>query len=60
MMAAVPAFASVCPADNVAQNPAIFQWTYHPVSADNPEPYYSGQICDAGTLNCSNSSVVSF
>lgn len=51
-MAAVPAFASVCPADNVAQNPAIFQWTYHPVSADNPEPYYSGELeMDAATFN---------
>ncbi len=49
-----PAWATVCPANNVADDPAIFQWTYHPVSATNPEAYYSGELeMGAETFNIS-------
>lgn len=33
---------SQCPTSNVIENPQEFQWTYHPVTANNPEPYFSG------------------
>ena len=42
----IPAFAanaSHCPANEIC-NPADFNWTYHPVTALNPEPYYSGTL----------------
>jgi suppressor of ftsI len=35
---------TACPMSNVIQDPVDFVWTYHPVSADNPEPYYSGVL----------------
>jgi len=37
-------FGSQCPGTNMAVNPALFQWTHHPVSAENPEEYYSGTM----------------
>ena len=36
--------ASPCPGTNVIENPEPFVWTYHPVSANNPEAYYSGTL----------------
>jgi FtsP/CotA-like multicopper oxidase with cupredoxin domain len=36
------AMASPCPGANVVTDPEEFQWTYHPATANNPEPYYSG------------------
>ncbi|WP_428267771.1 multicopper oxidase family protein [Haliangium sp.] len=33
---------SACPATDVIADPPQFQWTFHPVTANNPEPYYSG------------------
>jgi FtsP/CotA-like multicopper oxidase with cupredoxin domain len=51
-LGAAPTWASTCPIDNVATNPRIFQWEYHPVTATNPEPYYSGELeMDAATFN---------
>lgn len=41
---ATSALASPCPQTNVVQNPPIFQWTHHPVSASNPEAYFSGTL----------------
>jgi FtsP/CotA-like multicopper oxidase with cupredoxin domain len=35
---------TACPATNVIGEPPQFQWTYHPASADNPQPYYSGTL----------------
>ena len=35
---------TVCPSTNVVQDPAELQWTYHPVTANNPEAYYSGTL----------------
>lgn len=40
-------FYGQCPNDNLVQDPEEFIWTYHPVSANNPEPYYSG-VMEAG------------
>ena len=31
-----------CPTTNLVENPGQFQWTFHPASATNSEPYYSG------------------
>ena len=31
-----------CPGTNLVENPEEFQWTYHPVTTNNPEAYYSG------------------
>ena len=39
--ASLSAFAQ-CPTTNVVENPQEFQWTHHPVSANNPQAYYSG------------------
>ena len=36
--------ASQCPANNVVTDPVLFQWTHHPVSANNPQEYYSGTL----------------
>ncbi|MFY8275409.1 multicopper oxidase domain-containing protein [Pseudoalteromonas sp. SSDWG2] len=36
--------ASQCPASNVVLDPPVFEWTHHPVSAANPEEYYSGTL----------------
>lgn len=36
--------ASQCPSTNVVTDPVMFQWTYHPVTADNAEEYYSGTL----------------
>ena len=36
--------ASQCPSTNVVTDPDQFQWAHHPVSADNPEAYYSGTL----------------
>jgi FtsP/CotA-like multicopper oxidase with cupredoxin domain len=35
---------TACPATNVIADPPQFQWTFHPVTANNPEPYYSGTM----------------
>jgi FtsP/CotA-like multicopper oxidase with cupredoxin domain len=35
---------SACPATNVIAEPPQFVWTFHPVSAGNPEAYYSGVL----------------
>jgi FtsP/CotA-like multicopper oxidase with cupredoxin domain len=35
---------TACPSTNVIDEPPQFAWTYHPASADNPEPYYSGVL----------------
>ena len=35
---------TACPSTNVISDPSEFQWTYHPASANNPEPYYSGTM----------------
>ncbi|HWO21409.1 MAG TPA: multicopper oxidase family protein [Kofleriaceae bacterium] len=35
---------TVCPTTNVIGEPPQLQWTYHPVSAGNPQPYYSGTL----------------
>jgi FtsP/CotA-like multicopper oxidase with cupredoxin domain len=35
---------TACPSTNVVEDPPMFQWTYHPLSANNPEPYYSGTL----------------
>lgn len=42
----IPAFAANanhCPANEIC-DPADFNWTYHPVTANNLEPYYSGTL----------------
>ena len=36
--------ATSCPSTNVVTDPPQFQWTHHPVSADNPNEYYSGTL----------------
>lgn len=43
-----------CPT-NLVEDPQQFQWTFHPVSATNPEPYYSG-VMEVGetTLTMNN------
>ncbi|HEX6198823.1 MAG TPA: multicopper oxidase domain-containing protein, partial [Thermoanaerobaculia bacterium] len=41
---ATSAWASPCPTTNVVADPPIFQWTHHPVSANNPEAYFSGTL----------------
>ena len=41
---AATSFATQCPTSNVINDPELFQWTYHPVSANNPEAYYSGTL----------------
>lgn len=33
---------SQCTGINSVQDPALFSWTYHPVTANNPVAYYSG------------------
>ena len=33
-----------CTGPNIIEDPEDFQWTYHPVSANNPEAYYSGTM----------------
>jgi|GEM_PF-939126 FtsP/CotA-like multicopper oxidase with cupredoxin domain len=33
-----------CNSSNPISNPEAFNWTYHPVSDNNPEAYYSGTI----------------
>ena len=38
------ASATSCPTSNVIEDPADFSWTYHPVTAGNPEAYYSGTL----------------
>jgi len=38
------AWASPCPSTNVVADPVDFQWTFHPVTTNNPEPYYSGVL----------------
>jgi FtsP/CotA-like multicopper oxidase with cupredoxin domain len=43
-VAADQAHASQCPSTNVVTDPVMFQWTHHPVSANNPEEYYSGTL----------------
>lgn len=35
---------TACPATNVITDPPQFQWTFHPATANNPEPYYSGTM----------------
>ena len=35
--------AGTCPVDPIT-NPEVFEWEYHPATADNPEPYYSGTL----------------
>lgn len=35
---------TVCPSTNVIVDPPQFVWTYHPVSATNPTPYYDGTL----------------
>lgn len=35
---------TACPSTNVIQDPPQLQWTYHPASAANPQPYYSGTL----------------
>lgn len=37
-------FSQSCPTTNLVQDPPQFQWTYHPVSVDNPEAHYSGTM----------------
>ena len=42
----IPAFAanaSHCPANEIC-DPADFNWTYHPVTSNNPEEYWSGTL----------------
>lgn len=39
-----------CSGGNLITDPVEFQWTYHPVSANNPEAYYSG-IMEVGEAN---------
>ncbi|MDH3403538.1 MAG: MopE-related protein [Acidobacteriota bacterium] len=38
------ALGSPCPGSNVIADPPTFQWTFHPVTGNNPEPYYSGTL----------------
>jgi len=33
---------TACPMSNLIEDPPPFVWTYHDVSPQNPEPYYSG------------------
>ena len=35
---------TTCPGTNVVEDPANFNWTYHPATAGNPEAYYSGTL----------------
>ena len=37
-------WASQCPTGNTVTEPRDFQWTHHPVSANNPSAYYSGTL----------------
>ena len=47
--------AQTCSSSNAVDEPPVFQWTYHPVSADNPEAYYSGELeMDASTFTIGN------
>ena len=43
---AIPIFANAtsCPTDNVVIDPPVFDWTYHQVTANNEEAYYSGTL----------------
>ncbi len=40
---ATNAFATVCPAENVVEDPVLFNWTSHGNDPDNPD-YYSGTL----------------
>jgi FtsP/CotA-like multicopper oxidase with cupredoxin domain len=44
MAPALASYASTCPSTNVISAPPVFQWTFHPASGGNPEPYYSGTL----------------
>ena len=44
MAPALASHASSCPSTNVIEDPAVFQWTFHPASGSNPAPYYSGTL----------------
>lgn len=44
VLLATAAGASPCPTTNLVEDPPVFQWTFHPVSAENPEPYFSGTL----------------
>ena len=35
---------TACPMTNVIADPPAFAWTFHPVSATNPQAYYSGVL----------------
>ncbi len=35
---------TACPGDNMIVDPPQFQWTYHPATAGNRQPYYSGVL----------------
>ena len=35
---------SQCTGNFIIEDPEDFHWTYHPVSATNPEAYYSGTM----------------
>lgn len=41
---ALVSYASTCPTTNVISAPPVFEWTFHPASAGNPDPYYSGTL----------------
>ena len=36
--------ASQCPSSNVVTDPVLFQWTHHPVTANNADEYWSGTL----------------
>jgi len=38
------ALATQCPTSNIVTNPVMFQWTHHPITANNSEEYYSGTL----------------
>ncbi len=45
MGSATVALGAHCPVTtNVITDPETFQWTHHPVTANNPEEYYSGTL----------------
>jgi FtsP/CotA-like multicopper oxidase with cupredoxin domain len=44
LVAGSPSLSAQCPGTNTIGDPPQFQWTYHPVTANNTEAYYSGTM----------------
>ena len=55
VLASSTVFSQTCPTTDLIEDPNDFVWTFHPVTANNPEAYYSGTM-EVGevTLNLNN------